>query len=848
MSLRSNKEAAVRRREELAKTLMPKEEQQRLVVERTMRLLNAGNAPPVPPLTDILQARKGLREEVSHIVDDQVKYEIGSPDRHRDNSELDAQVYALQLSEISRNAGVLDRTAESLGTRVEFRDYLNEEAEKEAALAEAQSTATLSAAADVAITEHIRAAWLLAPPEVIQRADLDRERRLFEDAKAVIVAAPEMRDFAKHHVGEVAKPGTTGSGGGRSEAEAFVEAIRQRDEKARMLREGRAIVAEAAKVAAAAEEKVRLMATALEKRGRSMGFDERVRERKKMMLAKDEADALVVAAEAEKVRFENMRRELGDGGGAGKGFGAGLVDPGPRNLVIWLMGITDGVNIGKCYFGNYSTDDKPPTNYWLPFSEAERETKLSVKYPPGSFNSITGLSITVAGAVDPACGGKFASDGASDDVAKYTNSEGVSLFRARLHETPELGITTVLLSKEAPGLHEDAVRANKRGATGPDKGEGEDDEAARTSKEELRKQEVDVFDLAGEQLDPLSFGPLRGVGLRMIVTALREQVVRRQQHKAEIEKLVEAEFQAEMARAASRLKAVNRAGSVADGGGDDGGGGQKIDYTALMMKAPNTTYMLSDADVVARLPGSDRIIPTGKDSVPPLCGSWVMLSCPNTGQACKRRHYYVNETERLRNSEQRQHKEHALDMDCLLALTTREALLESVKEEAAASQSAYLRDEAADKVEHRHVAGLLSLLDRLRLVSVHCVEAIGRWRDHQEAMRSLGLSSGGSSGDLKGWWAVTVKVTGAELYKASAAFRSKVKRFQRDRQEAVKAVEYHYLGVFPTKSDASRCYDHHIALEAARKGTNPVRHRRRRQPSGSLNQLVHAPRACRVLT
>ena len=81
------------------------------------------------------------------------------------------------------------------------------------------------------------------------------------------------------------------------------------------------------------------------------------------------------------------------------------------------------------------------------------------------------------------------------------------------------------------------------------------------------------------------------------------------------------------------------------------------------------------------------------------------------------------------------------------------------------------------------------------------VEAIGRWRDHQEAMRALVAEAAGEQGGggLKGWWAVTVQVTGAELYKASAAFRSKVKRFQRDRQEAKKAIEYHYLGVFPTK-------------------------------------------------
>ena len=91
-------------------------------------------------------------------------------------------------------------------------------------------------------------------------------------------------------------------------------------------------------------------------------------------------------------------------------------------------------------------------------------------------------------------------------------------------------------------------------------------------------------------------------------------------------------------------------------------------------------------------------------------------------------------------------------------------------------------------------------------------------------MRQLGRSDGGGVGeDLKGYWAVTVKVVGPELYRASAAFRSKVKRLQRDKEEPKRAVEYHYLGVYPTKFEASGKYDEYIAQEAARKGTNPNR-------------------------
>ena len=530
---------------------------------------------------------------------------------------------------------------------------------------------------------------------------------------------------------------------------------------------------------------------------------------------------------------------MSSNGSVGNGFGSSQ----PRCLVIWLLGITDGATIGTCFFGNYSQDDQPPVEHWLPFHDAERATKLAVKYPRSTQQTIAGnMTITLSGTVAAECNGKYSQDGMSDDVMKYTNPEGISLFRARLYETPELGITSALLEKEAPGRHKrpEAAkkRANARGGKAKDnevdKEVGNDDDenefmegdaAAREAELLRRSKSVDVYDLAGEQLNNEAFWPLRGVGLRMIVTGLREQVVRRQAYKASIEKLVEAEFEEDMARAAASLKAVTKAGAVADGDAGDQGAprGPKIDYAALMMQAPNTTYMMSDADVVSRLPGSDRVIPTSASSVPPLCRAWVLLSCPRSATACRKRHYYVNQREREQNSEVRQAKEQSLDMDVLMNISTREALLEGAREAATASMATYLQDTDAAVVEHRHVANLLALLDRLRLASVACVEAIGRWRDHQDSMRSL-MAGGGSSGsDLKGHWAVTVQVTGPELYKASAAFRSKVKRLQRGREEPKKAVEFHYLGVFPTKSDAARCYDRHIAMEAGRKGTNPNR-------------------------
>ena len=62
--------------------------------------------------------------------------------------------------------------------------------------------------------------------------------------------------------------------------------------------------------------------------------------------------------------------------------GVGL-ECGPRGVVVgsaendgaamWYCASPgDGENIGKCWFGCYSSSDKPPTENWLPFLEDEQ--------------------------------------------------------------------------------------------------------------------------------------------------------------------------------------------------------------------------------------------------------------------------------------------------------------------------------------------------------------------------------------------------------------------------------------------------------------------------------------------
>lgn len=305
-TLRSNKASAVAAREELAKTLLSAEEQQRLVNKRADRLLNTGNPPPRPPVVGLFAGRARLRQEVTHMLDDEIKFDIQAPAAERhfvEDPSVVVERYAQQQREVVHTAGTMARTEESLEMRVEYRAYLNDEAFEDATQRGLAEAAAVSQLADDAMDAHVRADWVLHPPAVAQRADLDRERRLFAEAQAVLQRDPRMvNDYEAHHAAASAEFGgsvgsggsSSGGGGGRSEAEseAFAATIRQRDETAQQLKDGRASAAAAAATAHAAEEKVRAMATDLEKRGRSMGFDERVRERKKLLQAKEAADAL----------------------------------------------------------------------------------------------------------------------------------------------------------------------------------------------------------------------------------------------------------------------------------------------------------------------------------------------------------------------------------------------------------------------------------------------------------------------------------------------------------------------------------------------------------------------------
>ena len=146
----------------------------------------------------------------------------------------------------------------------------------------------------------------------------------------------------------------------------------------------------------------------------------------------------------------------------------------------------------------------------------------------------------------------------------------------------------------------------------------------------------------------------------------------------------------------------------------------------------NQTFQASDHDIGMMVPGADRIIEVRPDAVPPLCRAWVLLSCPKHPNHCKHRHYFCSVQEKRDGVEWRQMKDTKAEMRVLKCIAAREVLLVQIKAESERSSKQYFADSEHAGVQEKHVRILLTLLDRLRLVTVQTCEAIILWRDAVE--------------------------------------------------------------------------------------------------------------------
>ena len=153
--------------------------------------------------------------------------------------------------------------------------------------------------------------------------------------------------------------------------------------------------------------------------------------------------------------------------------------------------------------------------------------------------------------------------------------------------------------------------------------------------------------------------------------------------------------------------------------------------------------------------GIDRIVAATVSEIdtPPLCRSWVRLSCNRGSLNCKGRHYFVSMAERDRWVARRERCERALDMRVLRCVLARETLLEELYTAAQQAKMKYLDDsgndsQSAGSTQHALLSAVsvtkpvLALLDQLRVSGVNCVESLTAWREYHVRQRRILATQG----------------------------------------------------------------------------------------------------------
>ena len=175
-------------------------------------------------------------------------------------------------------------------------------------------------------------------------------------------------------------------------------------------------------------------------------------------------------------------------------------------------------------------------------------------------------------------------------------------------------------------------------------------------------------------------------------------------------------------------------------------------------------------------------------NVPPLCLDWVLLTCPRRLTKCRRRHYYVSQTERDGWVERRGQCRQTLDLKVLRCILRREALLENLHTVAFETKKSYLEFHGSTR---GLLASMLVLLDQLRVAGVECAESIALWSKH------CGLRNCDALGvHQKGRWIATIESEGHQLWGEVPAVHSKFRRYQRDALPPKRARITKFLGIY----------------------------------------------------
>ena len=187
---------------------MSVEEQQRLVEGRTERLLLSKAPPAEPPEKGLYQKRLKLRGIVDEGFAEQLAITANTP---RTPTPRDDAARASKFAAVLRRTSGLDdevqRFESRVTSRVLHRDSINLDAADNETARELKASHDIDERADTAIDRFLRADHVLKDPAVTERMDLDRERRVWDDARGLISSSTQMKDFDTMHIGEVPKVG-----------------------------------------------------------------------------------------------------------------------------------------------------------------------------------------------------------------------------------------------------------------------------------------------------------------------------------------------------------------------------------------------------------------------------------------------------------------------------------------------------------------------------------------------------------------------------------------------------------------------------------------------------------------
>eukprot|EP00903_Cladosiphon_okamuranus_P008959 g8573.t1 len=404
-----------------------------------------------------------------------------------------------------------------------------------------------------------------------------------------------------------------------------------------------------------------------------------------------------------------------------------------ETICLWVIGVitvnVSGETLGRAYYGSFSEAATVPSSGWMAFDEGSGGITVSSVAPKKALHKRKQPGVdtwVVDGAPFPEVNGRYMERGVYGGVPRYRNTNNIFLFRHTLGRSEDLGITRQTCLPESELV-------------------GEDIESAATTAALSLGREV-----SGKI--GMDFSRLVKTSLQSINLDRQERVRLNHQRIARAVARVDSQFQQQMSQASATLDGVERAES-----GGDGDGGSSVSSVARGAEKNRDLAVMAASDGAKltfqeHIGDEDRVIPCEEHGVAPLCKRWVARACPKNQIQCRCRHYFISIAEKDGMVAWREGRRSRAELEVLACIAKRETLLFEAEKEGIACRRRFL-SETRTKVDEDDVAGILNLLDQLRLASVRVVEAICRWREDIQAARMASsplCDDGGGEGEAPG--------------------------------------------------------------------------------------------------